>query len=273
MCTFFLFILYISLIVVAEGWSNQSPKTFQASWTTKSSLKAVNNNEEDLLFPQPLVWQWSPSSSEEDWISTVVGDEDTTWAALKTWNWSRKFVFTYNLCPWAKGSLETQNAIQIFLVPNEEQDSANRYGGNCANAICKQVAEKCLAFCQENPTLQSAAIFMVVFPEKEHDDDDDGWESFIDFYEWFTDLEERNWEMEDIIIAPFHPNWQFDGADTNSLDFEKKSPFPTVTFVSAMAVERAGEIVTEQISKHNEQVLMEKSPEDWKAIWDQSSRI
>jgi hypothetical protein len=253
---------------VVEGWSNQKPQVGRRT-SLLPSLKAFGSDED---FPQPLVWQWSPKEEEvEEWISAK--DLSMVPTALRTWNWSRRFVLKLNLCPWAKGSLETQNAMQVFVVP-KEQDIAYRFG-NHADRICKQVAEKCLRFCEEFPALQAAAIFFVVFQEEDEDEDDDRWENFIDFYEWFTDLED-NWEIDDIIIAPFHPNWQFggDGGDTqDSLDFEKKSPFPTVTFVSAKVVERAGEAVTEQISEHNEQVLLERTPENLKDMWNASSSV
>jgi hypothetical protein len=67
----------------------------------------------------------------EDWL--VVGsDEDSSrrrqnqnqkkklfTAALETWNWCHQFVVRYQLCPWAKSSVETSQALQIFVVDDE----------------------------------------------------------------------------------------------------------------------------------------------------------
>eukprot|EP00980_Cylindrotheca_fusiformis_P011145 scaffold2557_cov121-Cylindrotheca_fusiformis.AAC.28 len=223
--------------------------------------------EEDL--PKPLAWKWSSKTvyakegKEGDWVSlTSVLQQQEEEEVRRTWNWSRRFVSKLNLCPWAKGSLETQTAMQVFVAPPNQK----------IEMLCKQVGAKCLEFCQEFPALESAAIFFLVFSPQENHNDDHDLMDFMDFYDWFTDLED-NWEMEDIIIAPFHPQWQFGGGTDEELlqlDFEKKSPYPTVTFVSATAVERAGTAVTEQISKHNEQVLLEKSLEELKEMWEES---
>ena len=86
-------------------------------------------------------------------------------------------------------------------------------------------------------------------------------------------------EHPDVIVAPFHPRWTF--SDTSSSDvggnksnddtdtkidedddetidpiaYEKRSPYPTISIVSARTVEQAGEGVTRKIGIHNEQLL------------------
>ena len=53
---------------------------------------------------------------------------------------------------------------------------------------------------------------------------------FVDFYNWFDEME-ATWELiDDVIVAPFHPDWVFAG-EPESLQYEKRSPYPTVTLL------------------------------------------
>jgi Protein of unknown function (DUF1415) len=65
--------------------------------------------------------------------------------------------------------------------------------------------------------------------------------------------------MDDGIVAPFHPDWVFAG-EPQSLQYEKRSPYPTVTLVSTRVVDKAGEEATKQIGTQNEKTLLSKSP-------------
>jgi hypothetical protein len=93
-------------------------------------------------------------------------------------------------------------------------------------------------------------------------------DSFPDFIDWFTEMED-NWpdDFDDVIIAPFHPSWEFGSPSAGDytaenanpeacLDYEKRSPYPLVTLVSTGVVEKAGMAVTEAIGEHNKEVLM-----------------
>jgi hypothetical protein len=89
------------------------------------------------------------------------------------------------------------------------------------------------------------------------------WE-FGDFYDWFCEVEESYWDIandedgsyiqDKITLAPFHPDWAFDGDDV-SLSFEKKAPYPTVTLVWTAVIDAAGEFVTNKIAEQNEATL------------------
>jgi len=271
--------------------SNQRHSTSSSSL---SSQCANNNDDDDDIgalemsnFPEPLVWLWSPHDPQgaptppgEEW--KAISEISLLPAAIRTWNWAKHFVLKLGLCPWAKASLDTPNSMQVFVVPKEQDIPYTT--GTYANDICQTVADKCLQYCQDYPEKESSIIFFVVFQEEDEDADCvedisrvagfhdayDQWESFIDFHEWFTDLED-DWDMDDIIVAPFHPNWQFGGDGQNTLDFEKKSPYPTVTFVSAKVVEQAGEAATAQIAQKNEETLQGKTLEYLEEKWDDSS--
>lgn len=243
-------------------------------------------------FPEPVLWLWSPQDHEQDQEDEwkAISEISRLPAAARTWNWSRHFVLKLNLCPWAKGSLENPNAMQIFCV-NKKQDISYTHGGY-ADHICHTVAQKCLRYCEEHPEMESSIIFFVVFQEEEEDPADfdcdyeggfaaqdrvsvfhnmyDQWENFVDFHEWFTNLED-DWDMDEIIVAPFHPNWQFGGGGQTFLDFEKKSPYLTITFVSAKVVEQAGEAATSSIADKNEETLQGRTIDDLGETWKDST--
>jgi hypothetical protein len=136
--------------------------------------------------------------------------------------------------------------------------------------------------------LERAAIYFVIFLSNENNDNDNGngngngnendnedntaittttsrTSSFIDFLDWFNDLED-NWseECDDVIIAPFHPDWQFefDTRDEYALNYEKRSPYPLISIVSTNVVEKAGEAVTELIGENNREILLSIEKEE-----------
>jgi hypothetical protein len=111
------------------------------------------------------------------------------------------------------------------------------------------------------------------------------------FHNWFLDLEDGylvEYEEEDpydvfvksqVTLAPFHPDWAFvpdDDSDDNSnkaLDFEKRSPYPTVTLVCRHVIDRAGEAATRQIADHNQEVLISKGFEQLQALYQTKVRL
>jgi len=133
---------------------------------------------------------------------------------------------------------------------------------------------------------ERAAIYFVIFLSNENNDNGNGngngnenenedntaittttsrTSSFIDFLDWFNDLED-NWseECDDVIIAPFHPDWQFefDTRDEYALNYEKRSPYPLISIVSTNVVEKAGEAVTELIGENNREILLSIEKEE-----------
>ncbi|KAL3924579.1 MAG: hypothetical protein SGILL_000964 [Bacillariaceae sp.] len=114
--------------------------------------------------------------------------------------------------------------------------------------------------------MERAAIFLILFLPCETRNGPSLAGNFPDFVEWFTEMEEE-WDeaLDDVIIAPFHPDWEFgtdaDGeqqGENDALSYEKKSPFPLVSLVSTRVVEQAGEAVTSKIATHNHQILLDK---------------
>jgi len=194
---------------------------------------------------------WYYSFESQDWERQK---GITPLVAHQTWSWCQNFVLPLQLCPWARTSLETPNALQMFLSDlnpnNRNQDVED---------IVLDVGRRFQQFLQKYPIMESSAIFFLVFP---HGD-------FVDFYNWFDDMEESWPLMEDVIIAPFHPDWVFDG-EAESLQYEKRSPYPTVTLVSTKVVDRAGEEATRLIGLQNEKTLLSRTLKELQKMWEQS---
>jgi hypothetical protein len=214
-------------------------------------------------------------------------------------------VLALDLCPWAKASLQTKDAMRFFLVPQPSSDPEEWTMRDAEDAMDTIVEDVAMRFQREilhhaipSPTepsdgnndggdanskasvLEKAAIYFVVFLPPEAKDVASPSplpfvlsDSFVDFIDWFTELEEH-WseDLEDVIVAPFHPRWEFGGGgvensgedDGNTeyydeeacLDYEKRSPYPLVTLVSTNVVEQAGEAVTKVIGEHNQEILL-----------------
>jgi len=185
--------------------------------------------------------------------------------AQETWNWCANFVVPHNLCPWALASVQTRNALRLYII-----NDVNKFDS----------AIECVAT-EFNQELQNSlladpntAIAFCVLASK-----DQVWD-FDTFYEWFVDMEE-DWldQAEDdsshignyVTLAPFHPNWQFASDESDDpLQIEKQSPYPTVTIVSTAVIDKAGETATAQIADNNARVLQSKTLSHWKALYHQA---
>ncbi len=200
--------------------------------------------------PPVVVWKQNGA----DWTIEASNMASLPLEAQQTWAWCRNFVVPLQLCPWARASVETPTALQIFIVDNNHPETD-------FSSVVEDAGRRFQKFLNDNRSIESAAIFFVVFPMND----------FGDFYDWFLELEE-NWElMDSVIVAPFHPDWTFEG-EAESMQFEKRSPFPTVTLVSTRVVDAAGEAATEQIGKQNEQILLSKTVEELQSLWKQCLR-
>lgn len=227
-------------------------------------------------------------------------------AAQATLRWCNNFVSNLGLCPWAKASLATRNAIRIKVVPcllglNVFEDIVRsaalellRVTGVTGSALDSMQGVQRKATVDPNV----AITFIVavppqnpegsIFPEERmsitprvfpYDFE------FEQFNMFVTDLEDRLFDEADeknncmsqersdfipigdlVTIAPFHPDWSFAPAsdfdmganDTNEspINFEKRTPYPTVSLVRTSAITAAGAESTDRIAAQNEETLM-----------------
>ena len=285
--------------------------------SSSSSSSMVSDHYSQHVYPKPKVWTLSRKTGTSDlgsllelnWDEVTLDSGKLTTnsqtpslqvvPAIETWNWCKHFVVPLKLCPWARASLETPLALQLFMVSETDirNVGSNPSRSDSCEDIIRNVAVKFQQLIQSRPSLASHAIFFVVFVpsstsgenEQSNDDGSGDWfmNSFAGFYDWFIELEDwwtLNDENDPITIAPFHPLWEF-GCDDDTVDdtgeaddtdkeweqlaYEKKSPYPTVTIVSSATIDQAGPIVTEQIAETNLDTLTSFSVDQLDEIWNE----
>lgn len=98
-----------------------------------------------------------------------------------------------------------------------------------------------------------------------------------------NDEDGENTAFNEVTIAPFHPDWtfappsyvdydhdkDFDELLRDPLDYEKRTPYPTISIVMAKGINLAGEEATAKIGMHNEEVLNELGYEKVRKIYDE----
>ena len=199
--------------------------------------------------------------------------------AETTIRWCREFVQRLDLCPWAKMSLQSQNAIRIKIIHQS-------MGLETMEQIIRESALELIDVTDRGDVDINVGITFVVAIRGEGGNvrargDEEGFQ-FESFYDFCTDLEDRMFDEADeaaekgddvgiligdeVTIAPFHPDWYFstennvngkNGELRNPLDYEKKSPYPTISLVRTSVILQAGEEATSRIGIHNEKILNE----------------
>ena len=142
-----------------------------------------------------------------------------------------------NLCPFARKSLETSDAISYVVTEADNQRAFYAAAVDCARDLA--------AASDLDPT---AAIVFLVAPFYEARD-------FPAFLRSVEALEDDVLPLENdaVQIAGFHPAWAFGGVpDDDPLHFEKRAPHPTVSLVLVDGLEHAN---SAKIAADNERIL------------------
>jgi uncharacterized protein len=199
-------------------------------------------------------------------------------ALEETWRWCRDFVVPLNLCPWASASVSTESALQLYVIPPEiSRDEMV--------SITESAAQRLVELIQRKPELAKVAIFFLVLTPSTSSRSSSWYDDFYSYYEWFQQLEDdwidQGFERDDdedvhnlITLAAFHPEWEFGEETPGGLDFEKRSPHPTLTLVWTETIDTAGPEATERIAQHNAQILgqdmTQKQVEELykRVVWD-----
>lgn len=207
-------------------------------------------------------------------ISNRVND-----AINQTLRWCLNFVQELNLCPWAKLSLKDKMAIRLKVVEQE-------LGIDCFESIIRESAKELIRITDEGYVDENVAITFVIALPAIHDGNCYDFE-FDNFYDFSVDLEDRLFDEaeessdnsniqigDEITIAPFHPDWAFasDSGDIEleAVDFEKRSPLPTISLVKSLVIERAGEEATTRIGLNNEMTLQKHGVEWLKYFYNEN---
>ena len=140
-----------------------------------------------------------------------------------------------NLCPFARKSLETSDAISYVVTEADNQKAFYAAAVACARDLA--------AASDVDPT---AAIVFLVAPFYEARD-------FPAFLRSVEALEDDVLPFDEVQIAGFHPAWAFGGVpDDDPLHFEKRAPHPTVSLVLVDGLEHAN---SAKIAADNERIL------------------
>ena len=258
----------------------------EASKITTETLSAVHS---DATYyrksPEPEMYRINRRRGDEALLKSIAGIESTAApppvaqdAAEKTLRWCEGFVQKLNLCPWAKLSLQSSNAIRIKIMHQS-------MGTEGMEQLIRDSAHELIDLMESGEVDINVGITFVIAIGNDDSDAGEPAFDFEDFYAFVIDLEDRMFdeadaaadekmddsEVEDVYmpmdpfgdkvtIAPFHPEWFFavEGeGDENPLNYEKKSPFPTVSLVRTSTIIQAGEEATRRIGEHNEEILTE----------------
>ena len=144
-----------------------------------------------------------------------------------------------NLCPFARKSLETSDAISYVVTEADNQKAFYAAAVACARDLAQSADAV-------DPT---AAIVFLVAPFYEARD----FPAFLRSVEALEDDVMPEASDDAIQIAGFHPAWAFGGVpDDDPLHFEKRAPHPTVSLVLVDGLEHAN---SAKIAADNERTL------------------
>ena len=173
-------------------------------------------------------------------------DEPCDDAAAGTWRrdavaataaWAL-WIAEVNLCPFARKSLETSDAISYVVTEADNQKAFYAAAVACARDLA--------AASDVDPT---AAIVFLVAPFYEARD----FPAFLRAVEALEDDVMPEASDDAIQVAGFHPAWAFGGVpDDDPLHFEKRAPHPTVSLVLVDGLEHAN---SAKIAADNERTL------------------
>ena len=146
------------------------------------------------------------------------------------------WIAAVNLCPFARKSLETSDAISYVVTEAESEAAFYAAAVACARDLAKS----------SDAVDPTAAIVFLVAPRFEPDD-------FPAFLRSVEALEDDVLPFDEVQIAGFPPAWAFGGVpDDDPLHFEKRAPHPTVSLVLVEGLEHAN---SAKIAADNERTL------------------
>jgi hypothetical protein len=166
-------------------------------------------------------------------------------------DWLDKAVIGLNLCPFAKA---VQAKGQIRWVLSAAQDT---------ETLLAELVNELRHLADTDPALTDTTL--LVHPQVLND--------FLDFND-FLELADAALEqlgLEGVLqIAPFHPQFQFDGTEPDDVgNFSNRAPFPTLHLLREESIDRAVEAFpdAEAIYAHNIETLEALGVQGWKRLF------
>ena len=168
-----------------------------------------------------------------------------------TRHWIEKAVIGLNLCPFAR-AVYAKSQVRIVVSTARHLDAFLDDLDRELTLLVNTPAEEIDTTLLVHPTL---------FPD---------FEVFNDFLNVVDDVVAEH-ELEGVIqVAPFHPLFQFEGADESDItNATNRAPFPTLHLLREESVERAvasdaGD--ADAIVERNLKTLRDLGPEGWRAL-------
>ena len=163
--------------------------------------------------------------------------------AAQTRTWVKDFVFKLGLCPWSGLSL-TGNNLKISVLKDASIDEDAGIGDICQAIIDE--ANNMLDFeLNDNATIQAHSTTLIVLPSLAKNT----FEEFLGLVDIVQNLIE-DVELDDYIqLATFHPEYRFEGAESEEENFTNRSPYPTIHLLKVSEVSDAIKQYTRQQKK------------------------
>lgn len=169
-----------------------------------------------------------------------------------TREWIEKAVIGLNLCPFAR-AVYVKNQVRVVVSQARHLDAFLDDLDRELDLLVNTPAEEIDTTLLVHPTL---------FPD---------FEVFNDFLNVVDDVVAEH-ELEGVIqVAPFHPQFQFDGTEPDDVtNCTNRSPYPTLHLLREDSVERA--VATEggdaqAIVDRNLTTLRQLGIKGWRALW------
>jgi hypothetical protein len=195
-------------------------------------------------------------------------------ALQQTWNWCANFVVPLSLCPWASNSVRAaERAIQFYVADSAVDQSM-------ATDTLLELSRRLRDQLETGQVDPNNAILFQVFVNSDHQPQDPWFARFEPFHEWFVQTEDdwldlaadndQHHVANACTLASFHPDWMYQGQESDALQLEKQSPFPIVSVVATSVIDKAGATVTEVIAEHNAETFARQSLGEWKEFYRQA---
>lgn len=253
-------------LAAKESWYGRVPSLLlcsQHSWESGRIPQDIMSQVFVLREPNEDDDNNKISCSQKEFVKTNILDEQERRVIMETWNWCAHFVVPFQLCPWAASSVQ-EGSLFFYLVRTKDEQFFQMALDRASREFQKRL-----------PLLDpNQAIAFVI--QCSNNNNEWVWD-FDSFYDWYLEAEEEMLDQElegDILLlsdcitwAPFHPHWQYQDGET-ILQWEKRTPHPTVSIVSTTAIEKAGSLATQSIVNQNAKILQAKTLEEWQSIYD-----
>ena len=167
-----------------------------------------------------------------------------------TQRWLERAVIGLNLCPFAKG-VYSKNQIHFAVSPATDM-----------RGVLQNLQQELEALAEISPDKRDTTLLMVPLALQD----------FLEFND-FLDLADELLDAMDLggilQIAPFHPQFQFDGTTPEDIgNYTNRSPYPTLHLLREDSLDKAIEQFpeAEAIFERNITVVQELGIQGWQAL-------